>query len=329
MRFPPGQAAEYLVEPATLDVQLTDPPAALGDQPADLREDHRARTRQDGQAAFGGVFLDTRHARQHRQRQAIERVVAEQGHRLVVARAAGQLQRRAVRQQAPAADHQGAAAERRDLLEDMGGDDHDAIPRQPADQLADLVLLVRIEAVGGLVENQRGRLVEDRLGQADAPAEALGQGLDGLPAHLAQLQQAEHPSDPLALAGTTVAADLGDEIEEPLHGHFRIAGRTFRKIADEALRLQRAATDVEAEDARRAGAGREEAGKHLHGGGLAGAVRAEEAQHLSGRHPEGQVIHHRPRAEAFAEVRCFDHGPLPVPAATATSGQAAKNAQGL
>ncbi|WP_410961240.1 hypothetical protein, partial [Salmonella sp. SAL4457] len=36
---------------------------------------------------------------------------------------------------------------------------------------------------------------------------------------------------------------------------------------------------------------------------------------------EGQVVHRHPRAEAFAEVSCFDHGPLPVPAAAAMSGQ--------
>ncbi|MDI9842803.1 ATP-binding cassette domain-containing protein, partial [Pseudomonas aeruginosa] len=54
-------------------------------------------------------------------------------------------------------------------------------------------------------------------------------------------------------AGTTVATDLGDEIEEDLHGHFRVAGRTFREVADQPLRLQRVAADVEAEDARGAG----------------------------------------------------------------------------
>ena len=239
----------------------------------------------------------------------------------MVARAAGQLQRRAVRQQPPAADHQGAAAQRRDFLEDMGGDDHDALLREAADQFADLVLLVRIEPVGGLVEHQRPRFVEDRLGQADTPAEALGEGFDGLPAHLVQFQQPQCPGDPLALAGTTVATDLGDEIEEALHGHFRVAGRTFREVADQPLRLQRAVADVEAEDARGAGAGRQEAGEHLHGGGLAGAVRTEEAQYLPRLHLEGQVVHRHPRAEAFAEVSCFDHGPLPVPAAAAMSGQ--------
>ncbi len=211
----------------------------------------------------------------------------------------------------------------------MGGDDHDALLREAADQFADLVLLVRIEPVGGLVEHQRPRFVEDRLGQADTPAEALGEGFDGLPAHLIQFQQPQCPGDPLALAGTTVATDLGDEIEEALHGHFRVAGRTFREVADQPLRLQRAVADVEAENARGAGAGRQEAGEHLHGGGLAGAVRTEEAQYLpvatwkdrsstATREPK-----RLPRFLVSIMVPYLFRRPPPCPA------RAAKNAQGL
>ncbi len=43
-----------------------------------------------------------------------------------------------------------------------------------------------VEAVGGLVEDQHRRVVEDRLRQADAAPETLGQRLDGLLEHAAR-----------------------------------------------------------------------------------------------------------------------------------------------
>ena len=51
------------------------------------------------------------------------------------------------------------------------------------DQLAHLVLLVGIEAVGRLVHDQHLRIVQDRLREADAALEAFGEGLDGLVEH--------------------------------------------------------------------------------------------------------------------------------------------------
>ena len=58
------------------------------------------------------------------------------------------------------------------------------------DQPAHLVFLVRVEAVGRLVEDQHLRVVQDRLREADAALEALGQGLDRLVQHPVELQAA-------------------------------------------------------------------------------------------------------------------------------------------
>ena len=58
-----------------------------------------------------------------------------------------------------------------------------------ADQLAHLVLLVGVEAVGGLVEDQHFRVVENRLGEADAALEAFGKCLDGLIDHRTQAHE--------------------------------------------------------------------------------------------------------------------------------------------
>ena len=57
---------------------------------------------------------------------------------------------------------------------------------QFADQLARLADLRRVEAGGRLVEDQHRRVVQQRVGQADALAVALRQRADQLPAHVAQ-----------------------------------------------------------------------------------------------------------------------------------------------
>src|SRR3546814_5576032 len=89
-----------------------------------------------------------------------------------------------------------------------------------------------------LVENQHLRIVQDRLGQADATLEALGQRLDGLPQHVLQLHLGDRGFDPLALVRTTEAADFSDELEKTAHRHVAVAGRAFGQITDLPLGLQ-------------------------------------------------------------------------------------------
>ena len=89
-------------------------------------------------------------------------------------------------------DDDGPRADGIHLLQDVGGDDDHLVGRHGLDQLAHLVLLVRVEAVGGLVQDQHRRVVQDGLGQADAAAKALGQRLDGLLQDAAELQPLDH-----------------------------------------------------------------------------------------------------------------------------------------
>ncbi|MCY1447415.1 hypothetical protein D9M71_640360 [compost metagenome] len=66
--------------------------------------------------------------------------------------------------------------------------------------------------------------------------------------------------------------------------------------------------DIEAEDARGAGGRREEAGEHLHGGGLAAAIGAEEAQNFARCDAEGQVVHGSVLRKTLGQIGYFDHG---------------------
>ena len=97
------------------------------------------------------------------------------------------------------------------------------------------MLLVRIQAVGGFVEDQHGRIVHDRLGQADAALESLRQRFDGLLEHGVQMQALDHVVEALRAARAGQAAHVGDEGQELPRRHFAIARRAFGQVADDTL----------------------------------------------------------------------------------------------
>ena len=229
----------------------------------------------------------------------------------MITRAAFQLQRRAIGQQAALGNHHRAGTQRRDLFEDMSGNDHDLVARQPLNKLAHLMLLVGVEAVGGLIEDQHARVMQDRLGQANAALEALGQRLDALLQHLLQLHLLHRALHALLLLGTAKATYLGDKFKKTTHRHVAVARRTLRQITDLPLGLEGLGLNIAAEDARRAGGRREKAGKHLHGGGFAGPVGAEKAQHFPWLDLERQVIDCRVLRKTLGQVSYIDHGLSP------------------
>ena len=78
------------------------------------------------------------------------------------------------------------------------------------------MLLQRIEAVGGLVEDQHLRVVHDGLRQADAALEAFREGFDGLLQHRFELQPADDVIEPRLAVLALQRAQVGDEIQEPV-----------------------------------------------------------------------------------------------------------------
>ncbi len=260
---------------------------------------------------LAGILLDPRNAWQRSEGSLIECLIGHQRHCLVVARAALQLQRRAICKQSAMGDHHGAGAQRRYLFENVGGNDHDLVLRQALDELAHLMFLVGVEAVGGLVEDQHTRVMENRLSQADTAFEALGQRLDALRQHLLQLHLLHRALDAQLLLGAAQAAHLGDEFEKTTHRHVAIARRAFGQVTDLPLGLEGLGLDIATEDARGAGGRRKKAGEHLHGGGFAGPVGAEKAQHFAWLDLERQVIDCRVLRKTLGQVSYFDHGLSP------------------
>src|SRR2546430_16126711 len=56
-----------------------------------------------------------------------------------------------------------------------------------------------------------------------------------------------------------------------------------------------------------AGSRRDEPGEHAHGGGLAGAVGSEEAEHLTRANLKAHVFHRRERVIVFGQAFGLDH----------------------
>jgi hypothetical protein len=82
-----------------------------------------------------------------------------------------------------------------------------------------------------------------------------------------------------------------DEMEEFLAGQDLVEVRPFGHIADDPPDGVRLSHDVKPGDPRPARGRLQERGQHLQRGGLAGAVGAEQAQNLSGRDRQRQIVY--------------------------------------
>jgi hypothetical protein len=148
--------------------------------------------------------------------------------------------------------------------------------------------------------------VQQRLSKADAPLEAFRQRLDRLQPHRGKRGHADRPRDALVQFAAAIAADPRDELQETEHRHLGICRRALGQEAEHAPRGEAVGADIVAADARGAGGGCDEAGEHLHRGGFARAVGAEEAEHLAAGDAEGHVVDGREGAEALAQALDFD-----------------------
>jgi hypothetical protein len=106
---------------------------------------------------------------------------------------------------------------------------------------AHLVLLVRVEPVGRLVEDQHLRVVQDRLRQPDAARKPFDRVSIALFEHRLELQALRSRARAARGAQRRRAAHVGDEAEEAAHGHLAVARRALGQIAEQASRGERAA----------------------------------------------------------------------------------------
>jgi len=97
-------------------------------------------------------------------------------------------------------------------------------------------------------------------------------------------------------------------------GQVRVEGDVLQRRADRGAHVGALADDVVAADRRMPRRRRQQCGEHQHGGGLAGAVRPEEAVDLAGGDPEvdavdgaGAVLELADESLGVDSVACFRH----------------------
>ena len=107
------------------------------------------------------------------------------------------------------------------------------------------------------------------------------------------------PLDHVARGAARIAqaVEPRDEFQVLAHRQVLIQAEALRHVADLALDLVGVAADVVAEAGALAAIGRQQAAEHADGGGLAGAVGAEEAVDRAALHLHRQVMHDLAAAE--------------------------------
>ena len=156
---------------------------------------------------------------------------------------------------------------------------------------------LRVEADGGLVEDQDGRIVDQRARDLEAPLHAAGERADDRVAHAGEADPRELLLGSVAALAARDAEDGAVEVEV-LAGSQPVVER--RILEDDAAR----ATDGEgvglhvvAIDEGATGARGEERREDLDGGALAGAVGAEQREERPGANGEVERLQRMLRAE--------------------------------
>jgi hypothetical protein len=103
------------------------------------------------------------------------------------------------------------------------------------------------------------------------------------------------------------AANLRREFQEAIYRHVRVRRRILRQITNQPLGGNWILHHIETSYADSAGGGRDESGDHSHGGGLTGAVWAEEAKDFAAIDRKRYAVDGAFGAEPFFQILNFNH----------------------
>ena len=105
-----------------------------------------------------------------------------------------------------------------------------------------------------------------------------------------------------------MAVHLADELQDLAAAQVVVENRIVRQIPDAPLQLDAIRLAIEPVDRDRAAARNQNAHQHADGGRFAGAVRAEEAEHLAPLDGEFEIAHGGEGAVRLSEMPECDHG---------------------
>ena len=188
-----------------------------------------------------------------------------------------------------------------DLGEDVAGDqDGPSFGGQAAEQVAQPPDALRVQAVGGLVEDQHGRVAEQRGGQAEPLPHAEGVAAGALPGGMLQAYRGQQlagpfPGDP---------GGCGQHPQVVPAGAARVRGRVEQR-ADGPGRAGQVRVGCPG-DGRGAGVGADQPEQHPQRGGLPRAVGAEKPGDPAVGDGERHLLHRDQVAELLAQPGHLD-----------------------
>ena len=243
----------------------------------------------DGEGVVAGDALARAATRRRRRHVAVDAQLEE------LAAQAGEQRGGAVQGDDAALVHDGdAVAELLGLVEVVGGEqDRHARPGpQAGDEVEQLVADARVEADGGLVEEQHLRVGDQRPGDLEPAALAAAVGVDGPVDELAEAERRRRRRRCAARAAAGSSPHsraCTSRLRRPVRGRSTTGSWNTTALARRAA-IGCVATSKPATRARPDGGG-DGGGEHADGGRLAGPVRAEQTEHLAGRHVEVDALH--------------------------------------
>ena len=217
--------------------------------------------------------------------------------------------RGAGRDDAAVVEHDEVVGELLGLLQVLRGQQHGgAVDGQRADLVPDLVAVAGVQPGGRLVEEQHVRAADEAHGEVEPAAHAPGVG-----AHPAARGVGEaEPRDQFGGAVPGLAAGQaeqpGDQHEVVRAGQRLVDGGVLPGQPDPGAHRRGFGDDVVAQHAGTPGVRAQQRGEHAHGGGLARAVRPEQAEHGAAADREVHAVERPGRPEALAQVLDLDDG---------------------
>ncbi len=204
--------------------------------------------------------------------------------------------RRALREHPAPIQHDDMVAGVR--LIEIGGADDDRqalVAHEAVDDLPELATRQRVDAGGGLVEQEQRRRRDQGAGQAELLFHAAGE-LAGQPIHERGERRHLHQGwVSVAPGGGAHPVQIGVEIEVLSHLEVVVEAKPLRHVTDATLDRLRVLRHVDAEHAHHAGVGREQAGDQPDQRGLACAVRSDQRRHRAAAGAQGDFVKHLDR----------------------------------
>ena len=193
------------------------------------------------------------------------------------------------------------------LVEVLGREQHGrAVGDEPLDRLPQVEPAARVEAGRRLVEEQHRRARDQRGGEVEPAAHAARVRLRDAVAGVGEAEALEQLGGARLGGAAAVAVEAADHRQVLEPGEVLVDRRVLAGEADAGAQLRGLADHVEAGHAGRAGVGGEQRREDAHRRRLAGAVRAEHAEHGAGRGLEVDAVERAHVAERLDEAADLD-----------------------